>query len=469
MAMIAGLSDAQAVLRANISPRAAHIERLESFVEGTQYRGMPDWFEADVQLWKKAPCISYPIVKSAIDSNTDLVLADGRFPAFTTHPDEDDSIFDDAGLNTEDSAVMDRLLAGISKQVRFKSACREIFSSAQGAGSGVAMFGVRAEKLFMDSTKARWCVPTFAHDGSVDTLEISYPYLEEFRDESGKWRVSAKLYRRVIDSQLDTTFLPADANTSGIQPIWKRDPLQTFEHGFGFCPVVWYAFMRGCSAVNKFDGQAIHTNYLDEVRALDMALSQRHRAALYAGDPQWTEIGVEQGYTPTGKARGMAMPATAAGGVASASNPVTSGYRDTSRVTQGRKKSPGDVWQYEAPDAKVTLHTLPGDALTAIDNHARDLRIKLAESLAVVFLDEEHVSSRGAVLSGRALEALKSRQLDRCDQYRSDVGDKLILPSLDMLLRVTKKSIESGRPLRLAGISKAFPILKRFDIADEAA
>lgn len=463
-----GYSEAMKAIVANTSPRALYLATLESYVDGTQYSGRPDWFSADVPLWERAPCIVYPIVQSAIDSNTDLVLGEGRFPELTTHPDENDKDFDDAALNEDDSAFIDRFIVEVCRQVRFPSGMREVFTAAQGCGSGVEIFGVRAGKLFLDTTKARWCKSEFGLDGKLTSLEIAYPYLDQYQDRSGKWCVRPKLYRRVIDAQTDTTYLPADARTDGVAPAWKADSKQTFAHRFGFCPAHWYPFMRGCSVVNDVDGVALHAHLLDEVRALDFSLSQRHRAALYAGDPQWTECGVELGSSPTGKGRSPGMPGTALGGPTTASNPITTHFRSPERPRQGRKKSPGEVWQYEDPDAKVELHTLPGDALEALSKHAADLRLKIAESMAVVFMDQEHIKL-GSQMSGKALEALKARQLDRCDQYRSDVADHLIVPSIEMLLRVVKATADRGATLRIGGLKKAVPILKTWDVADAVA
>lgn len=462
-----GYADAVAAIRANTSPRAQYLHTLESYVDGTQYVGRPDWFTGDAPLWERAPCIVYPIVRTAIDSNVDLVLGEGRFPSITSRPDEDDTDFDEElGLDEKVSKTLDRFIVEVSRKVCFASCMREVFGSAQGCGSGVLLVGVRGGNLFLDTTRAKWCTPTFAADGSLAQLVIEYPYLDQFQGTDGKWRVRARIYRRLIDTEKDITYLPADANVSGLQPNWVADPAQTFAHGFGFCPAHWYPFMRGCSVVNDFDGRAIHAHLLDELRALDFILSQRHRAALYAGDPQWTEAGVELGSSPTDTGRVMGMPGTAAGGAAGTVNPVTTRYVDQT-VRKGRKKSPGTVWQYEDKDVRVQLHTLPGDALKAIDEHAADLRRKIAESLAVVFTDAESMQIRE--LSGRALEALKARQLDRCDQYRSDVEDHLVLPSLNMLLRVIHVTARRGGVLRLAGMKKALPILESFDVADVAA
>ncbi len=463
LSTLEGFNEAMKAVRANTSPRALYLATLESYVEGSQYAGLPDWFSGDVPIWERAPCIVYPIVQSAIDSNTDLVLGDGRFPELSTQPEEGDDEYDAGALKEDDAKHIDRFMVEIARQVRLKSALREVFSAAQGCGSGVEIFGVRAGKLFLDTTKARWCTPTFGRDSKLASLEITYPYLEQYQDRSGKWAVRPKLYRRVIDALADTTFQPADASTNGLAPAWVADPLQTFRHGFGFCPAHWYPFMRGCSVVNDYDGIALHAHLLDEVRALDFALSQRHRAALYAGDPQWTEIGVELGSSPTPTARSGSLPATANGGKPSASNPVTTHFADPPKARKGRKKSPGDVWQYEDPTTKVTLHTLPGDALKALTDHAADLRLKIAESMAVVFMDSEHIKM-GSTMSGKALEALKARQLDRCDQYRSDVEDHLVTPTLEMLLRVAYAV--PPKSLRLAGLTKALPIMKAWDVSD---
>ncbi len=468
LTQLEGYDAALKAVRANTSPRAFWLATLDSYVDGTQYNGRPDWFTANVPLWERAPCIVYPIVQSAIDSNTDLVLGDGRFPEITTQPDEGDADFDKESLNEDDAGHIDRFIVEIGKQVRLRSCLREVFTAAQGCGSGVEIFGVRAGKLFLDTTKARWCTPSFGLDGKIVALDISYPYIEQYQDRAGKWAVRPKLYRRVIDSIADTTFLPADARSDGVTPVWVADPLQTFRHGFGFCPAHWYPFMRGCSVINDIDGVALHAHLLDEVRALDFALSQRHRAALYAGDPQWTEIGVELGSNPSSKGVVQGMPATAKGGAPSASNPITSHYADPPTRKSGRKKSPGDVWQYESPDTKVDLHCLPGDALEALSKHAADLRLKIAESMAVVFMDQEHIKL-GSSMSGKALEALKARQLDRCDQYRSDVEDHLLVPTVEMLLRVVKGTADRGATLRLRGLTKALPIMKTWDVAEAVA
>lgn len=440
LAHLPGYAEAVQAVEANLSPRAKHLATLERYVEGTQYEGLPDWFSDKVPLWERAPCIVDPIVRRAIESNADLVLGEGRFPLLTI---ED--------VDGEAAEHIEYVLARLTQQSRLRMAAREAFEAAQGAGSACAIFGIRAGRLFIDTVRARWCEPELDGEGAVQRLEIKYPYLTVVT-EGGRRLVKAMLFRRVIDDKTDTTYKPGEARPDGVEPAWVEDASKTVRHGLGFCPVVWYPHMRGCAIVGDLDGKALHEHLTDEIRAHDFALSQRHRAALYTGDPQWTEIGVEPGYNPTEPVRRPEVPTTLLGGKPSEANPIRGGFHAKPSRNKARKKSPGSVWQYPE-GVQVKLHSLPSDALDAVDKHARDLRVKLAESLGVVFLDPETIPA-ATTLSGRALEALLGRQLNRCDGYRSDVGDRFLLPAVGMLLRIA-----IAKRVRLEGIDKVQAVI----------
>ena len=420
---VPGYDEALEILRQNQSQRAKSLANLERYVDGTQYEGLPDWFTDKKPLWERAPCIVCPIVKSAIDSNSDLLLGEGRFPS----PKVD-------GLAGEEANEFERATAKVIQQSRFKAAAREVFSAGQGCGSACAVFGVRSGRLFIDTLLARWCEPKLDAEGAVLSLEVRYPYLALVKDASGEEKYVCKLYRRTIDSTHDVTYHPADARQDAREPSWRVDNEKTVTHGLGFCPVVWFPHLKGCTAVNDFDGKAIHEHLTDEIRAHDFALSQRHRAALYAGDPQWTEIGVSPGYNPTSTGRRAVVPASTFGRPGERAHAA---YVSDHAPSKARKKSPGTVWQYEgkSTDVKVQLHALPGDALKALDDHAKDLRTKICEALGVVFVGPESLPNESR-LSGKALESFKAPQIDRVNYYRSDFGDRFIIPALGMLLRI---------------------------------
>lgn len=458
---------AQELVLANVSPRYLELDGLERWGDGRQYEGLADWFTDGKDappLMERAPCVRYLVAKAAAESNVDLILGEGRFPAITSSPGEDDSVFDeDLGLDKASSKIVDRFIQILLKQCRFKPAAREVLREAQLARSCALVFCVRDGRLACNTLKAKWCTPAFVSDPNspVASLVIQYPYIEHYRDNAGKWRTRTRIYRREIDATNDVTMLPGEATPDGIEPKWKPDPAQTFKHGFGFCPVIWYAHLKSCSTVADYDGRAIHEGHLSEIRAIDVALSMRHRAAIRCSDPQWTECGVEPGYCPTEEGRTADVPATASGGTAGTGNMPTGKWRSNGGTRKARKKGPGIVWQYESADVKVEQHTLPADALKAITDHAQDLRSKLGELLCHVFLDPESVKFASA-LSGKAMDAFRERQLSRCDQVRDDMGDKFIVPAVLMALRIVGRLLDAGQAIKIKGLKKTAPILKRF-------
>lgn len=467
-AKIHGLDEAQRAYEANLSPRSQSLLELERYVDGTQYAGLKSWY-ADAPIDERAPSVVYPIVKTAIDSNVDLLLGDTRKPQATARPDENDEALGVEGLTEDESANYDRFLCAAIRESRFWTVGRAAFAQAQAARSSATVWGLRNGRLVGTVLRARWCEPELDADGNVTRLVETYPFIAQTRVADG-WRAEAKIFRRVIDAQSDTTYLPLPADASGRwfgDADWTADPARTVKHGLGFCPVVWYAHMRGPTAEGSYDGIAIHEHLLDEIRAHDYALSQRDRAALYAGDPQWTECGVEEGHNPSpGWGADGSTPATPAGGKPTrgdaSANPVVAQYRSPGATGPTRKKGPGQVWTYESPDTKVDLHTLPGDALKSIADNADALKRLLCDSLAIVIMDPETVKF-AAALSGKAIEALRRRQFDRVDQFREDFGDHWIKPSLGMVARIaaTAHAAAPGSVLT-PGVGLVAPMLAKF-------
>ncbi len=459
---IEGLEEAHKIVRANMSPRATRLNELERWVTGSQYDGLCSWWDDDVPLWERAPCIVYPVVSIAINSNCDLVFGEGRFPAFTANPGEDEQ--DEGGLGEDQSATLDRYLQQYHEAAQFRAYCRESFMAAQGCGTAVGVHGVRNGKPFAELHPAKWCTPEQDSERRVTRLVIQYPYTETYREPfTGLWKARVKLYRREIDAVSDVTMLPADARLDGQEPKWQPDPAQSIGHDLGFAPVTWYPFMRGCQAINVIDGNAIHARLTDEIRQHDIALSQRHRGALLS-EPQPVEIGVADNHNPTESGRTPVLPSTETG--TQYANAEALGAAVSAGMTNGsygsgtkpaRKKGPGYVWRYPNPETKVEYMCYPGDALKAQDENAKDILQKLQESLAVVFIDPNNIKF-AATTSGKALEAIKQRQVDRCNVYRDDLRDGFLLPNLDMQLRITAKL--GGKISRVPGAAKAASILR---------
>jgi hypothetical protein len=451
------------IVQANTSPRYKRLEELERWVEGTQYNSRKcDWFDDSVPLWERRPCIVYPAVALAISSYVDLLFGEGRFPAFSSRPGENEED-DEAGLDEQSSKILDRFISKHHDLCAFRSYCREALNAAMGTGTAVGIHGHRNGKPFAELIPSKWGTPTFDANGAVTSLEIRYPYVEEYKQANGKWAVRVKLYRRVIDEKDDTTFLPADASEDGREPNWTKDTTKSVTHALGFCPVVWYAFMKGCAPVNVIDGRAIHALTTDEILQHDIARSQWHRCALMS-EPQMCEIGVVPGYNPTDIGRTAVIPSTEHGGKAGPNNP-TVGHWEIGKPVSARKKGPGYVNQYPDPNTKVEMLETPAGALEAQQVNTSDLRLKVQEALCVVFLDPENIKF-AATTSGKALEAIKQKQIDRCGQYRDDLRDRWLRPNIDMQLRIAHRV---GKALKVPMITKVLPILSKFASEEDAA
>lgn len=450
---------------ANVSPRYLKLDGFEQWVDGRQYDGLCSWWDDKVPLWERAPCIVYPVVAIAASSYVDLLLGNGRFPEFTTKQSEDESD-EDNGLSVEESAALDRFIREYHKICRFKAASRDGLYSAQGCGSVCEIHGVRAGKPFVDIVPAKWCEPKLGQEGEVLSLEIRYPYLEQYKQQNGKWAVRAKLYRRVIDQQRDVEYLPADAHEHGLEPSWRENKARSVDHNLGFCPVIWYPFMRGCVPVNEIDGKPIHQHITDEIRQHDIARSQWHRGALLS-EPQIVEIGVSPDVNPTEPGRTPLILSTERGGPlgphgmpTEKTGAITGGF-GFGHTQTARKKGPGYPWRFPDPDTKVIQLTYPGDALKCQEDNCRDLRLKLQEALCVVFLDPESIKF-AATTSGKALEAIKQKQIDRCDQIRDDLTDRYFEPTISMQLRIADVILSRGQRLKVPGAEKVKKILAKF-------
>jgi hypothetical protein len=460
-----GYEEATRAIAANVSPRYIRLDELERWVACRQYDGRPDWWTGgvnEVPLFERAPCFVYPVAQVAISSNTDLVLGEGRFPVISTKAPGDDA---EGALPDESSKALDAFLAEHHKACRFKAHSREAFTAAQSCGTAVGLHGHRNGRPFAELVPAKWATPKLDVERGVVELELRYPYLDEVK-VGGKWVVKAKLYRRVITEARDITYLPADAREDGAEPDWVKDSTKSVDHNLGFCPAVWYPFMRGCAPVNQIDGHAIHENLRDEIQQLDLALSYKQRSALNS-EPQPVEIGVAPGYNPTAQMGRVAIvPSTERGGTPGLGDPgaVTGAYV-VGGSQPARKKGGGFVWSYTDPKTVVEYLSFPPGLLEEQEKHCNDLLGKIEQALAVVLPKPSDFKMTSAP-SGAALEQTKSRQYDRCDQYRDDFEDGFIIPSVTMQLRIAERV---GAALRVPGIKRALTILQNLVKADAVA
>jgi len=461
-----GWERAQKALRANLSPRYCRLDGLERYVDGTQYEGMASWYAPDVPMLERAPNIIEPVTEEAIASYVDLLTGQGRFPVLHSGPEEGEDD-EDSGLPEEEAAVVDRAIRKIADQSRLRRAAATALREGLGCGTSVCLVAMKRGKIHIEHSKAKWCAGQWDAAGDLLSVEIRYPYIEEYRDtRDGRLAVRTMLHRRVVDAVADTVYQPARASESGAEPDeWRVE--SRVEHGYGFCPAVWWAHDRRVGDVGSPDGRALHQDVCDEIDALNRSLSQRDRAGVYCGDPLLVEIGVDAGHNPAPVSR-TAEPMRSYADESPSAVRANQQWRSSSGAP-ARRRGPSTVWQYSSPDTSVQFLTLEKDALGALTGNIEDTRRIIEHALGYVRVSPESLRMSGGSLgevSGKALEWMYRRQLSRCETLREDLRDGWLIPVVEMCLRVVRHHVSRPDlgPLLLADAAAVAPILDAFEV-----
>ncbi|HEY2516966.1 MAG TPA: hypothetical protein VGI39_39110 [Polyangiaceae bacterium] len=453
------------VLKLAMTPRAERVSIYQRYVDGTVYEGRAGFLDqgSEKPLTERAPCVIYPGVRNAIRSFSSMALGDRRFPVMTTLTSEDDGAFDDRfGLTPEQSEVIDAYLGKICEQARLPAVSKQLLEHAMGAGTCVPMPSVVKGKLRVTQLDPKTCWPEFEEDGvTLAAVEVRYLYVDPnvWNEADKRFEKRVYQYRRRIDAQTDIVFEPIEIRAVEDVPLklLRASQFQTkeksrFVHGFGFCPAIWYRFLETVSDVSQIDGRPIHWGLLSLCDSVNFGLSQRFRAALYCGEPQVYETGVDDEASVEAP-YGRASTAAQMGSDPTGWKMPLSGRSGA----QVRKKGPGVIWTYTNAESKVNMLTIPNGGLDPLVGDIDDNRSTLRESLGHVTIDAKTLSSSD--LSGKAIERLFGPQVAICNELREDFGANCLLPLVNMLLRI---ALASGTGLYLAGSKKALPILARF-------
>lgn len=455
---------AEKVACAYHTPRYKKLDRLERYAKGTQYEGRPSFWNNDVPLQERAPYLRAPIAERAIRGHVDLSLGEGRFPRLTTHLSEDDSAFDpDTGLSKKESETLDRFICAIVDQAKLCDVSVDAMTNGLECGTAVAIARITDEQeLAVDIELAKHCTPTY-DKGKLVRLDIRYPYIAEVeRKDPGepvRYEYECRLYRRTIDTMNDTTFIPGKASETGGEPdSWTPDPSQTFAHNLGFVPAHWWRRGKKRTTAAEIDGCAIHATLLDEIDGLNLSLSQRHRAARYAGDPQIVEYGVESEddvKAPMGRSERTMHSGDG-------DHPRNRSYVLDHQGKPMRRKGPGSIWTYTDKGAKCEYLTLPAGALESLEGDIKELYAMLRDAMGYVDSDPANIKIGGDV-SGKTLEWLHQNAVNFCNRLRPDFADGFLIPVVSLLLRLVFVANAKGEALRIPGFAKAAPIVSRFE------
>jgi hypothetical protein len=464
-----GADEVRKLVDAPKTPRAFELEYLQSVFEGKQYAGRPSFFTDAVPLQERAPCVVYKLPAVGIESNVAFAMGEGRFPTVLSFSSENDKLFDDdLGISEKESPTVDSFNRSLIDLGRLEQVFRHAYRMGQAARSVAIVLGFRAGLPFADLVWSKLCTPKFEDPldrTKCTSLEIRYRYTEKWRDPfvtGGKWWTRVFEYLRTIDDVADTEYWPAaiwDDRDAGV--VAGSSPVKTsIAHGFGLCPVHWYARNRESCVGSDPDGKALTDGVCELIEQLDLALSQRHRAAIYAGDPQTVLIGVSADDVIGNEGR-KARPNISAADMGANGRPkgqwAEAMYGGGSSDTALRR-GVGEVWRIQDPQGKALLLTLDGDALKCLDDDAKDLASKACDGLGITLVDAALFKGAGD-LSGRTLAFIFSKQINRVSQDREDLGRCCILPVLNLFYRML---LSRPTGVYLPGLKKVLPILRRF-------
>lgn len=211
---------------------------------------------SDVPKELRRPIAPLGIVRNIVSRFTGLLFSNRKQPRVTVPGDED----------TED------YLSAVIKQGRMWSAA--IQARNYGGGTGTACIGFRFVNgiCMFEALDPRWVEPEFAGRGYSDPIKltIQYTYSKEVMDDdTGRYKKVWYWYRRIIDTETDTVWVPVKCKDK--EPNWEYIQHQTIRHNLGFVPYEW---IQNRKEDDETDGEPDCAGCYDMISAIDLLLNE---------------------------------------------------------------------------------------------------------------------------------------------------------------------------------------------------
>lgn len=153
-----------------------------------------------------------------------------------------------------------------------------------GGSMGSACVGFRfvQGKCMFEALDPRWTTPEFTGRGYKEPskLTVQYTYSREVKDENGKYRAVWYWYRRVIDADTDTVWVPVKCKDK--EPNWEYTQKNTVRHGLGFVPYEW---IQNLQDDDDCDGDPDCSGCYDLVNVIDQLLAEVYTGTIKNTDP----------------------------------------------------------------------------------------------------------------------------------------------------------------------------------------
>lgn len=442
--------------------RYRRLARLERYFAGTQYDDRPDWYSTkdDVPARERRPCVIYPLPRAAVNQAVRFAIGEGKFPRLTVDEvDADDAFAPEFALSDEQAKELTEALENIARRSNLRSECRTMMRRGLSTGTAVVALSVREGRFEFEHPSAKDCIPTFVNgdpDGKVESLIWSYQYDEIERGDDGHPVCKRYAFRRDYDAVSVTEYAPAPIEV-GKKIEWTVT--ESKPHGLGFCPIVWCRNLPD-ECGSAIDGAAIFDGLLDEIDALNFALSKRHQGIEVLGTPQPYEIGVQDGDGP-----GMAGRTAAPQPKDSRAPTYSSGAQRAARTRAARKTGPDQLWSYQGIDVELGLVETTGKAFEVASAHVNDIRARLLEAMDVILLDPTTVAGKGD-MSAKALALMYAPMLALVDELREWWWEHALRPLLDMMLQAVSVL---GPSVLVKGAAKLAATLKKRTVVIDGA
>lgn len=437
--------------------RFATLDKLQKYIDGTQYDGKPDWFKApeDTPLLDRKPCVIYALPKNAIDEATRFTFGEGRFPNVCVRAQDAEEAVGSFALSKDDAKLLESGIESLVKQSCLRSGMRALLRGGLGTKTAVAILCVRGGQFVVDMPHARDCLPVFAREGDptspVVALTWCYPFSKTVVNDQGDPVEKPFFFRRDITATEFIEYEPAaDDPTKPIE--WREKDRKP--HGFSFCPVVWIRNLpnQHCSDI---DGTSLIAGNLDEFDALNFALSKRHSGIHILGSPQPYETGVEQGDGPGAQPVKGGTPGWTGQSGSGAGAPVGAGRRTRGSA---RKSGPDRIWRYEGKDVKVGLLETTGASFDAASKHVDDITARVKQSMGVVLANVADVLGKGD-MSAKFLALAYAPLLALVDELRECWWASGLRAIVEMMLRMVAET--GGKGLLLPRAEKIAALLAK--------
>src|SRR5581483_4742718 len=210
--------------RQYMSPMAIEAVSSRGFIPP----GFVDAGQQNTPLKFRRPTAPYGLCRVIVDRFTGLLFSEGQHPEVHVEGDPNTEAFLRAVVDA--SRLWQQML----------------LARAYGGGTGSVAVGFQFVdgKPVIEVHDPRWCEPEFVERSNftLKSIEKRYQFSQEERDpQTGKFETVWYWYRRIIDAQADTVFVPAPVG-NGDEPDWQVQA--SVEHNLGFCPVVWVQNIR---------------------------------------------------------------------------------------------------------------------------------------------------------------------------------------------------------------------------------